>query len=275
MRKRIFGLGLILLLLLAFIPANSAFAAEEEAQLAYVTDVTGSLSDYEKESLNRTAEEISLRHQCGVYIVVLEDYYEYGNRDIESCAEGIYQFYQLGFGEEKDGVMLIMSMAQREYDLAAYGAFGNYAFTDYGKDYLSRSFLDNFRRDDWYGGFQDYLESTDQMLVSARAGEPVDIVIDREETPVNPMFKLLTALLPSSLVAFLVCGQEKRKMKTAVSRRTAEEYVVPGSARLYLRQDRFLHRSRSVQVIQNKPQQSAGGGTTINSGGFSHHSGKF
>ena len=68
-------------------------------------------------------------------------------------------------------------------------------------------------------------------------------------------------------------------MKTAVSKRTAEDYVVPGGVNLYLHEDRFLHRSRHVEVIQDRPRDSGGshhgGGTTVHSSGFSHHSGKF
>ena len=209
---------------------------------------------------------------------MIDDYENYDSTDVERCAEGIYQFYNLGYGEARDGVMLIMSMEQREYDLCAYGDFGNYAFTDYGKDYLSRSFLDDFRRDDWYGGFQDYLDTAEQMLVSARQGEPVDIVIpEREERELGPLGKLLAALLPSSAAGFLACGRDKRRMKTALRRRSAEDYVVPGSAQLHIRQDQFLHRSRSVEIIESSAKSSGGGGggTTVNSGGFSHHSGKF
>ena len=279
MRKRLFCLALLLLLFASFLCAT-AFAAEDEgAGLAYVTDVTGSISESERESLNQLAQQISEQYSCGVYIVVLEDYEEYTKDGIEDCAEGIYRFYELGWGDQRDGVMLIMSMAQREYDIAAYGDFGNAAFTDYGKDYLSQSFLDDFRRNDWYSGFRDYLNTSASMLESARQGEPVDIVWDEpEKQPMSPVTKLIFALLPSSVAALLVTNGDKRRMKTAVSKETAEDYVIPGGVDLYLHQDRFLHRSRHVEVIQEHRDSGSshhGGGTTVNSGGFSHHSGKF
>ncbi|MBR1455675.1 MAG: TPM domain-containing protein [Oscillospiraceae bacterium] len=268
---------LLLALLLCACFAAPAFADGENAGLGYITDATGSLTSEEVQTLTQTAAAISQKHECGVYVVLLEDYTEYNRRGIEYCAEELYRYFDLGWGADRDGVMLIMSMKQREYDIAAYGDFGNYAFTDYGKDYLSRSFLDDFRRDDWYGGFRDYLDTAESMLDSAREGEPVDLVVqEREPVRVDPITRVLIAILPSSVVAVLFCGAEKRKMKTAVSKRTAEDYVVPGSARLYIREDRFLNRTRTVEVIRQEHRSSGGGGgTTVNSGGFSHHSGKF
>lgn len=281
MKKRLFCLGLLLLLICSFLGVTAYAAADEEqVRLAYVTDVTGSISESQRDSLSQLAEQISEQYSCGVYVVVVDNYEEYNSEGIEECAEGIYRFYDLGWGDQRDGVMLIMSMDQREYDIAAYGDFGNAAFTDYGKDYLAQSFLDDFRRNDWYSGFQDYLNTAASMLSSARQGEPVDIVWEeRELEGPGPVAKLIMALLPSSVAAFFITNGDKRKMKTAVSKRTAEDYVVPGGVNLYLHEDRFLHRSRHVEVIQDRPRDSGGshhgGGTTVHSSGFSHHSGKF
>jgi len=274
MRKKI-SICLLLVFLLSLTLAAQAFAdGEEAAQLGYVTDSTGSLSSGEKDELAQLAEKLSQEYRCGVYIVVLDDYREYA-RDIETCAEELYRYFDLGWGEDRDGVLLIMSMQQREYDIAAYGDFGNYAFTDYGKDVLSDSFLDDFRHNEWYGGFQDYLYTAGDMLAKARSGEPVDVE-PREPTRLGAGAKLLIAGAPACLAGFGVCSAAKSRMKSAVRRSTAEEYVVPGSASLYIRQDRFLHRSRSVQIIsENRGSSGGGGGTTVNAGGFSHHSGKF
>ncbi len=274
-KRRIICLFLTALLFLMLCTAASA--ADAGDQLGYVTDAAGYLSESETAELEELARQISEKHSCGVYIVVLNDYEEY-SRHIETCAEELYQYFHMGWGEDHDGVLLIMSMKQREYDIAAYGDFGNYAFTDYGKEYLSQSFLDNFRRDDWYGGFRDYLNTAENMLASAREGEPLDLVIEeREPVEMSSAAKLLFAVLPSSAAAFLVCGRDKRKMKTAVSKRTAEEYVIPGSVHLYLERDQFINRTRTVQIIQEHERSSghSGGGTTVNSAGFSHHSGKF
>lgn len=279
MKKRVISI-LLIIFLFALLPAMKA-AADDAASgsLGYVTDGAGFLTEEEKQTLAQTAEDVSARYQCGIYIVVLDDLNNYPpyNGDIEACAEELYRSCNLGWGDDRDGLMLIMSASNREYDLAAYGDFGNYAFTDYGKDYLSRSFLDDFRQDNWYGGFQDYLNTAASMLADARNGQPVDV----SETPgieLGAGAKLGIAAVPSCLIALLVCSGFKRQMKTANKQQTADEYVVPGSARLHTRDDRFVSRARHVQIIHEQRSSTGGGshgGTTINVGGFSHHSGKF
>ena len=54
-----------------------------------------------------------------------------------------------------------------------YGPKMEYAFDDYGQSQVEDSYLDNFRDDDWYGGFSDFLSSCDTLLQQAAQGTPV------------------------------------------------------------------------------------------------------
>ena len=264
MKKRLL-LTLLLTALLCSLLAGQALAAQP-----YVTDEVGYLSASEQAELESLAQEISAKYQCGVYIVLIEDYTRW-TRDIEDCSQILYKEWDLGWGSEKSGLLLLMSMTQREYDMAAFG-YGNTAFTDYGKEVLSGFFLDDFRQDDWYRGYLDYLYQASDMLASARNGSPVDVP-HRDDSGTNLLNRLLFTLMPGCMVGFFVSAAAKAKMKNAVERSSAEEYVVPGSVSLYVQDDIFLHRSRSVQVIHESHGSS--GGTHVNSSGFSHHSGKF
>lgn len=267
-----------LFLALLFALCLSTAASAEGETLGYVTDSVGLLSQEELADLNGQAENLSQTYGCGVYIVILDDYRSYNNRDIETCAEELYRYFDLGYGEERDGILFLMSVNQREFDLAAYGSFGNYAFTDYGKDVLEDSFLPNFRYDEWYRGFCRYLSTTDDLLSAARSGNPVDISGGSTVSRGMPFgFKLAIILGIPCLIAFAVCAAFKAQMKNAVVRTTADEYVIPHSTKLHICQDQFLNRTESVQIIaQNRSSGGGGGGgTTIHASGFSHHSGKF
>ena len=144
MKKRfLFSLLLCAALLLAL-----PHAARAEAKLDYVSDYANILSAETRESLNSQAAQIAADTGCGVYIVVVDNYKTYVNGTIENFSEAIYKTYELGEGEGKNGVLLSMSMNDRDYDLTAYGDFGNYAFTDYGKQQLAGTFLDNYRAND-------------------------------------------------------------------------------------------------------------------------------
>ena len=166
MKKRISSLLTVMALAL-FLCVPALAAGFDEAELYFVTDEAGLLSEQEWSDLEARAEEISLKYKCGVYIIAVDNFANYADgNDVVEAAKNLYREYSLGYGGEKSGVLLLLSMAERDYDLLAYG-YGNTAFTDYGKDKLAEKFLDNFKNDDWYGGFQDYLEKSGSMLQSA------------------------------------------------------------------------------------------------------------
>ena len=61
-------------------------------------------------------------------------------------------------------------------------------------------------------------------------------------------------------------------MKTAKMQEAAQDYIDQGGLVLTGQQDRFTHTTRSKRYIE-PPKDS--GGTTVNSSGSSHSSGKF
>ena len=274
---------LSLLLCLCLFTGLCSFASAEEAQLDHVTDTAGILSENALSTLNSNAAQISQYYGCGVYIVIVSDYRDYVNGDIGYFSETIYKSYALGEGEGKNGILLSLSMNERDYDLCAYGDFANYAFTDYGKDQLAESFLDNFRRDDWEGGFNDYLSNSGWILEKAKAGEPVDIVVYDQPTytepqrGIDPLEGFLMIFIPGGAAGVTV-SRMKSRMKTAKKQTQAREYIGEGGVRLTVSNDQYINSTETRQIIRQERAGGGGGhmgGTHVNSGGFSHHSGKF
>ncbi|MBR5094516.1 MAG: hypothetical protein IK095_05430, partial [Oscillospiraceae bacterium] len=90
--------------------------------------------------------------------------------------------------------------------------------------------------------------------------------------------KLLIGIGVPCLIALAVCMSFKSQMKSATLRTTAEEYVVPGSANLMVREDRFINRTESrvpIQTSSSGGRGSSGGSSFHSGGGFSGRSGKF
>lgn len=258
-------------------------AAHADAQIDYVSDYAGLLSDTQRRDLNDRAAEIADEYNFGVFVVVVNDYKSYVNGSIADFSENVFHRYGLGRGQKEEGVLLAMSMNDRNYDIYAHGDFGNYAFTDYGKDQLANSFLDDFRRNDWAGGFRDFIKTSGDMLEKARNGQPVDTWIpDQAETgPRMTLSKLLISLGVGCLTGGATVGGMKRQMKTAVRQSGAANYVAQGGVRLSNKRDDFVNRSVTRQVIprqtnSGRPGGGHFGGTTISgSHGGSHHSGRF
>ena len=267
MKKKLFVSLLLCALLLLSV---SGFALADSR--AHVGDSAGLLSAAEYTELENMCTAVSDKFGCGVYIITVSDFRQYGN-SVESAAEAIFKGTGMGVGDDGNGVMLLLSMEERDYDLLAHGDTGNAAFTDYGKDLLADSFLSYFRQDDWFGGFKAYVSSCEYFLQCSSEGQPIDVPA---EEPLTFAEKLPFILLIPCVIAGIVCLIAKAGMKTARCKTGAADYVTPNSFYLRVRDDIFKYRTQSVERIQrsdNRP--SGGGGTTVNAGGFSHKSGKF
>ena len=277
MRKHLLPLltaGLLLLSLLSI----SAFAqsGENEGINFYVSDVAGLMKADEWQELENKARQISEQYGCGTYIVVLDDYKTYGNySSFWNFSETFYTVYNLGMGAEKNGILLLLSMKERDYSLIAYGSDAHYAFTDYGKNVLEKSFLDDFRQNRWYAGFRDYLNGCEDLLNRASRGEPLDVSYDSRGGIPDSVSTAVVVLVPL-LSAFGVCEGLKRQMKPVSRKSRADEYIVPGGINFDVQRDIFVNRTVTRTVIRSESRNdSLGGGTTVNSHGFSGHSGKF
>ena len=252
------------LLLLFTLPASAA-------QGFYIYDEADLLTDDEEAELSDMAEKISLSYECSIHIATVDTYYTYSDaHGLSAYAEEFYNHNLLGYGTERNGILLILSMEEREYDLCAFGADAHAAFTDYGKELLSEEFLDDFAYDDWYWGFYDYIAGCEYLLSEAEYSVPVDTVGASQQDLGS---QLLIVVGPALLIALIVCLIFRAQMKTARRRKNAAEYVSDYGANIYIRQDIFTHRTTQQRVIENS--SSSSGGTSVNRGGFSHRGGKF
>ena len=123
-------------------PAGSGEDAglEEPVQgsvtMQYVFDVAD-LLPYEKwENLEARAEAISQKQDCGVYFALVDDYTEFGNGSIYEVTYQLYHGSELGMGSGRDGIIVLLSMAERNYAMFVYGEYAEYAFDEYGKEKL-------------------------------------------------------------------------------------------------------------------------------------------
>lgn len=271
----------------------SKLAPESWGQgLGYVTDEADILTDAEEAELADRAREISEQFCCNVYIITLDDFTDYTNSgSIELCADEIRSGYSLGVGNDNDLVLLMLSMAERDYDLMAHGSVGNAAFTDYAKSVMEDDFLDDFRYDDWYDGFRDYLSGCETMLEAYANGEPVDIYYDNDDyyyydssnsgsQSASVGGSLLFSLLLGFIIAITVCIIIKSSMRSAKEKTEADSYIGKNGVSFTDRRDIYTHTT--VTRVYDPPDDkhsggggSFGGGTTIGGGGSSHSSGKF
>lgn len=275
MKKKISAM--LLALLMAFTLCTPAWASN--GIMNYIIDAEDVLDYDEWDALEDRAAEISQRHNCGVYVYFTEDYTYYGDGSAYDVARLLYSHPDapLGLGEDMVGILLLVSLSERDWALYVYGDQAVYAFGNDPQDGLSDEFLPYFADDDWVGGFSAYLTTCDEYLTRAEQGDPVHgdnntPVTDNtqgDDAQASPVKGVLTAVGISCLIALLICLVLKGKMKSVHRKSEARNYTTNGGLRLTEKYDHYTHTTESVRHIEKSSGDGGGGG------GSSGSSGKF
>lgn len=270
MKKRI---SRILMMLAVMLWMGIPVYAQNNAQLDYVTDDAGLLTAGEWEELETEAAWISETYGCGTYIYTLDDFTEYGYSDVEAFAKDVYRQFDLGWGGDSDGILLLLSMRDRDYALIAYGDFAHQSFTDYGKSRMEDHFLAEFGNDEWQDGFEAYLEDCEEYLELSAAGTPYDI--ETTDTGESLRMNLLWIIVVPCVISGVICLIFLSQMKAAVKQGDADAYVIENGIGIRIREDRFTHETVTRRKIETSSGSKGGGGTKVGRDGFSGSSGKF
>ena len=254
--RKLLTLSLALLILIAL--AAPVFASGTP----YVIDDADLLTPEQQLELNDIARQISDSYRIGVYIMTVPNYLYYGNDyEIFDVLWNYYHDNGLGYGPNREGMILMLSMAERDYATFFYGERTEYAFDSYGQEELESYFLDDLGDNDWYHGLLNYLYASEDFLARAEAGNPV-----RESPwPMAVMFILIGCTI--SLVITLI---QWSRMKN-VSLSSGAAHYAAGGLKLTRRRDQFLYQN----VRRRKIETSSSHGSSHSGGGGSGRSGKF
>ena len=169
MKKRI---STFLLALLAALTLTVPAWAETQPGDALIYDTESLLTDGERQQLESLADQITWQYDCAVYVVTIYDYEQYADGVYEAACT-IYNDYDFGIGEDRDGVLLLLSMYDRSYSLYVRDGYAQSMIGSYAQQQLEDSFLDYLGDDDWYGGFHAYLTTCADMMQQASEGHAV------------------------------------------------------------------------------------------------------
>ena len=114
MKKR-FVLAMVLCIALCLAFGGAALASSAGNSFGYVNDAVGLLSLDEQQELETTAAQLAERYGCGVYVIIVDDYTDYTNGSTRDFAKETYINYDLGVGEDKNGILLVLSISDRDY----------------------------------------------------------------------------------------------------------------------------------------------------------------
>lgn len=276
MKKKLFALLLVLVLCLAaavpVLADNEGFADEYYR----VQDMAALLNGSEEEALNEKLDEISLRQNMDIIVATTEDLNGYSVREY---ADMLYEQCLFGYGSDKDGLILLISMEDHDWCISTCG-YGITAFTDAGIEYIGEQITPDLSEGNYVAAFSSYAELCDDLITQAKAGNPYG-VDDGDGDSTEPASQPLSlvwipvALVIGFIIAKIIVGNMKSALKTVKMQTAANSYVKSGSMNITESRDMFLYHT--VTKTAKSKSSSSGSSTHSSSSGTTHGggSGKF
>ena len=265
--------AVLAVLALAVALAVPVLAAEGGfADLYYrMNDNAGILTEDEDNELEDALEELSLRQSFDVTIATIESLESVNADNMEQYADDFYDYCQYGYGSDRDGVLLLVSVGDRKWHISTCG-YGITAFTDAGIQYLGQQMTPSMAEGDYAAAFRTFVQWSDTYIDAARAGHPYDVnTLPRE--PLSLMY-LFLALGIGLVLAAIIVSVMKSRLRSVAFEQDAANYVREGSMNLTNRRELFLYRDvQRTKHVEERDSDSSGGSSTHTSSSGTTHGG--
>lgn len=258
---------IIFALLMVIAICVSSFTVFGENLIApRLSDGAKLLSDSEAGSLLEKLDEISERQKVDVAVATVK-----GTEDltIEEFADLFYELSGFGFGTEKDGLLLLVDKDNGKLYISTSG-YAIEAFTDDGIDYIGKQISPLLTDGDFNGAFVKFADLCDDFITQARTGEPYT----KANLPREPLSLVWIplSLIIGFLIALIVVGNMKGKLKTVRAQNKADSYVKKDSMNVTDSRDLFLYRTLTKTKKANE-QKSSESSTHESESGKTHGGG--
>ena len=254
MKRKLFMLMLILCLVAGL--SLTAYASSN-----HLVDDAGLLTDTEAANLEAKLSQISDRHNVDIVIVAVD------STDGKSPMDFADDYYDYN-GYREDGILLLVSMDDSDWWVSTTG-YGITAITDAGLDYMSDRFVPYLSDGEFAQAFEKFADLCDEFITQAKTGDPYDSH-NLPKEPFSLVTNLLIALGIGLVVAWIVTGSMKAKLKTVRQQAKADDYIASGSLQLTHSRDLFLYTHLDRR---EKPKSDSGSSTHTSSSGTTHGGG--
>ena len=267
---------LTLTIILVFTTGVTAFADNygtipETRQLPRLVDSSNLLSSSEQSDLEKKLDEISERQKFDVAIVTVDSL---DGKTTEAYADDFYDYNGYGQGENRDGVLLIVSKqadSRGSYRHISTHGFGITAFTDDGLQWIVSQIKPSMLDDDYIKAFNDFAEYADDYVTEAKNGKPYDYN-HKHRGPFKPFTKIGVSIIFGVIIGFIGVTIMKSKLKSVHKNDKAANYVRNGSMQVTQSNDIYLYRTvnRRRRESSNSGGHGGGSSTHTSSSGSSH-----
>ena len=231
--------------------AATEVAAKENEEFLY--DEADLLTDEQEADLVKKLTEVSHATNAQIVIVTMASM---DGGDIDSFVDYLYDSMGFGYGENHDGVLLLVCMDPREYRILSNG----YAGTAIGPDQIDTlcDFMETYLPNGHYvAAFNSFADQCGEFLEYYQMGSPFKV-------GKNLAISLIIGIIAGLIVAFVLKGQ----LKSVRKQDQAHRYVKPGSMTVDIQYDIFLYRTVTRTQKQKRVEStSSGSGNTARSKG--------
>lgn len=236
--------------------AATTDATEEithDADEYFLYDDADLLTDEQEAELVKKLTEVSHATNAQVVIATMASM---DGGDIDSFVDYLYDSMGFGYGENHDGVLLLVCMDPREYRILSNG----YAGTAIGPDQIDTlcDFMETYLPNGHYvAAFNSFADQCGEFLEYYQMGSPFKV-------GKNLAISLIIGIIAGLIVAFVLKGQ----LKSVRKQDQAHRYVKPGSMTVDTQYDIFLYRTVTRTQKQKRVEStSSGSGDTARSKG--------
>ena len=209
---------------------------------------------------NNALDEIANRQSFDVTCSIISGL---DGKTMEQYAADLYAENLYGYGDGKDGVLLLVDTESGEWYIYTSGT-GTEIFDENRIAAIGEDIKDDLSAEEYYGAFITYANLCDKYIdegVSAEAEQPAEAVPEVSEPiaaePENsyeyeeassskisplPLIYLPICLVIGIIIALVVVGSMKASMKSVHMQATANTYTKDGSFNLTDSSDIFLYR---------------------------------
>jgi len=246
MKRKIFSVLLAVVFCLSM--SVMAFAASD----ANIYDEADLLSDAEETRLGEKLYDIGMQFDVQIAIATVT----YINGSIDVYVEDVYDSMDMGYGANRDGILLLVCMDSREYRILSNGYAGD-AIDGSDIDAIGKAIVPDLSDGNYEDAFDTYIDRCEYYLNGYINGFPFNF-------GKNLLIAVVIGVIAGIVVAFVL----KRQLKTVRKQNQANVYIKPGSMQLTASNDFFLYRTVNRSRKQSNSSGSSSSSRSVGGGKF-------
>lgn len=234
----------------ACFPANVTIVAPAGEWFVY--DDADLLTDAEEDTLSRKLAEVSHTYQAEIVICTVASV---DGGDVDVFLEYVYDSMGFGYGENHDGVLLLLCMDTRDYRILSNG-FAAEAINPGDIENIGDEIVPHLSDGAYAAGFDAFADQCAYYLDGYINGFPFDFGS-----------QALISLVLGFLVGWIVSAVLKGQLKSVRKQDRANSYLKPGSLQLTVSNDFFLYRNVTQSRKESQSSSSGSSSSSRSTGG--------